>query len=316
MPRMVSRPEAPAPARGRGRGREEGFVDAREEDNFRDTGGGRRVATRTARRAAPAEEPARSGARGRSTPRARTVEEDEQPRGRGRAAEPDDGDDPVVEGGWGELHRVKSLSSSFAEEFKPEKGITYLLKFMDDDPFAVYGEHWLDNAPSKKSWLCPATLRGQDLPCAIHDVLGDSKTRARALFNVILFEESQSGRQKTYTPVLKVWYLTPQPANEIEGLSQDEMTRPLTKDYVKFSWRQTGSKKNQVTYSATKVKERDLLDDWGIDPLSDAELDEFDAECYDETVVRVPTTEELEELVEAMIEGESGSSRRTNRSRR
>ena len=195
---------------------------------------------------------------------------------------------------------MRSRTSNFPEDFKPEKATTYLLAFLDEAPFANYGQHWLDERKQgKKSFVCPRSLDGTS-DCPLCDMLGDDP-RAIAAFNVIVFEEVTKRRETTYEPSLKIWSTGPQLTGVLEAIGKDEKTKPLNDGYVTYSWRQTGSRRNQVAYSAHKIKDRDVEDDWKIEPLSDDEFAAFEKKAYDETAIRVPTYDELEEVANELL---------------
>jgi hypothetical protein len=127
-----------------------------------------------------------------------------------------------------------------------------------------------------------------------------------ALFNIVLFEEKQQGREYVMEPVLRVWEAGPQIANEIAAVADDLESRGLDLNDVYATVRKTstGSGKSKKTHWAIKdIKERDVVDDWKMEPLSDAELDEFEGQMFDNSMVRPQTRRELQDVVDALLGG-------------
>lgn len=231
----------------------------------------------------------------RSAPSARRDEEDEKPRrGRGRSR---DEDDDSVAGGWGAWRENKAKMSNFGEDFKVDYNRRYLIRILDDEPFAAFGQHWLDDMPKgeRKSYVC----LGED--CPLCDILSD-KPRPLALFNVVEFVEEKKGRETVMTPKLKVWQTGPGIVQILEGYADDPQMSPLSDFYWQVSKSKSG-KKGPTNYQITKVKDRDVQDDWDMDPLSDEELADFDKEKFDSSFVRKDDPEELTEIAEEYANG-------------
>ena len=196
-------------------------------------------------------------------------EEDDDEDGEGRPN--------VVGKGWKSFKDNKAKTSSFPTRFTPDEE-NRLIKFIEDEPFATYNQHWIDGRPGKKSFICI----GDDCPlCNI----GDRPT-PYAVFNIIDLSEDAKGELKTLEA-------RPTLAGLIEVESKDKRFGPLTKGY--YSIRRTG-KKGKVTTTIKPVKVRDVEEDFDVKPLSDAALAAFEKKAWDDTSVATSTRKELREI--------------------
>lgn len=232
-----------------------------------------------------------SGRRGRvhSEPEEGT-EEDEAPRGRGRRSSNDDEDNkPKAKPGkgWGDFGKQASESSDFADNLKIEPGVTSLIKFIDDGPFAVYKQHWIERK-GKKSFNCLG-----EGSCPLCDTLGD-KPRLQAAFNVIEFPEEGD-------PKVVIWTVGVKVAKQLEGLAKESRTKPINRMDLYWAVSKSG-KGSSTTYSIQAVKERDLEEDWETQPLTEDEFDEFDAKAYDESEIHYSSKATLREVADEALD--------------
>jgi len=221
-------------------------------------------------------------------------------RGGGREREREERPQVDTSGGWDKWRSEKSKNGGFPDSFKPEEKTTYLIKFLQKAPFSTFGQHWVNEiTEGKRSFIC------LDQDCPLCDDFGH-RARAMALFNIVLFEEKQHGRDYVMEPVLRVWEAGPQIANEIAAVADDLEARGLDLNdvYVTVRRTSTGSGKSKKTHWAIKdIKERDVVDDWKMDPLSDEELDDFESKMFDNTMVKPQTRRELMDVVDALLGG-------------
>jgi hypothetical protein len=181
-----------------------------------------------------------------------------------------------VRKGWGGARRVKEMSSDFADELKLESNEALLIKFLEDEPFAAFRQHWIERE-GKRSWTC----REDDCPLCF---IGD-RPQGKYCFNVLLLSDGE--------PVNKVWVTGSRIFSTLEGYSEDRKVGPLTKGY--FSVKKTG-KKGNAQVNVLPVKERDLPDDWGMDALDDDLLEKFAKQCWDDSAVQVHTRKQLRDI--------------------
>lgn len=284
--RTLRRPSDSRPSRTRDEDQpEESTEDAPEEPRSR-----RGSSTRPARRSAPAP---------------RRDEDDEKPaRSRSRSRDDDDdadadGDGSATSGGWGAWREKRAALSNFGEEFKVDYKRRYLIRFLDDEPYATFGQHWLDDMPKgeKKSYIC----LGAD--CPLCDILGaDSETKAKPLarFNVVEFVEEKRDGKSLMVPKHKFWEIGPGVAQILEDYSDDPQMSPLSDFYWQVSKSKT-SKKSPTTYQISAVKERDLWDDWGAEELTEEEWNDFLDKRFDSSSIRKDSADELAEIAEDYI---------------
>lgn len=236
------------------------------------------------------ETPARGSRRGArraaSIPAQRTApveddedDEEETPRARARKA---DVNTPKASGGWGAYTKQKSESGDFPENLK----ITdeqVLVKFLDDEPFVVYRQHWIERA-GKKSFNC------LENGCPLCDDLGD-RSRLQVCFNVV----DLSG-----DPEVKIWTVGTRVAGQLKAFSQDKKTSPLNKEGLYWGVSKTG-KGSKTTYTITPVKERDLAEDWDLEPLTADEVEEFEGQAYGPDTVQYQTKKQLREISDEIL---------------
>lgn len=194
--------------------------------------------------------------------------------------------DHAVGTGWDSYKKQKAEVGDFPDEFKVEKEEKYVVRFPENEPCATYKQHWIER-PGKKSWTCI----GEN--CPLCDILGD-KPRVLVVFNVIDMGYNGARRDPS-DPSLKIWIVGTRVAEQLKDLSKDDKSGPLTDFYYVVS---KSGKQQKTAYNISPIKERDLKDDWGIDALTDDELDDFEGQCYDSSVVQVQTRKQLLEIAE------------------
>lgn len=272
---------------------EEGSADEDEDDEPR--GRSRRGSSRGSRR-------------GRSS-----STEDERPSRRRRgSSDEDDSDRPSrARGrrGWGAADEQHSITKSSTTGYvpsdmiwKPDDEFT-LVKFVADEPFVSYAQHWINSKPKGRAgWECIAPLPYDDTDegfekygevgdCPLCEFLDDGP-RMQVMFNVIIFNEDTE--EWEYRVLRAGVTLT----DQLKALNEGRHG-PLSKYYWEIM--ATGTK-GSYSPNCSVVRDRDLPEDWDLDPLSDEEIAELTAEAYDEDVVSFPTYRQLEDLIDTMME--------------
>jgi hypothetical protein len=233
------------------------------------------------------ERPARGSRRGSRRQSLHTEEADTSSRRSRRSQEDDEDDEPTpkVGGkGWGSYEKTKSATSGFPENFKVT-GEAVVVKILDEEPFLVFLQHWIERK-GKRSWTCLESR------CPLCDDAGD-KPSQQVCFNVVDFTDPED-------PQVKIWQFGPMVADILKNYSKDKKTAPINRDDLYFSVSKQ-SKNNKTTYYITPVKERDLLDDWDVEPLTEEDLEEFDDKAYDEDVLQVNTRNELKQIAREIL---------------
>lgn len=238
------------------------------------------------RRAEPDDEdepPARGRGRGRA---AKDDDEDEKPaRGRGRGRSRDDEDDEddtprrTAARGFQGYKRTREATSSFADDFKLTDE-EVLVKFLEDEPFAAYGEHGLfqELRDGQRVWPCLAP----EEDCPICDT--GHAARAVALWNIVVIPEEGK-------PQIKVLKAGPKLEKLIEKKAALK-TGPMSKEYYSLS-QTAGKNDGPVEYTVEVVRERDLEEDWKEKPFTDDELEAFESKMFDNTFVKFPSVKDM-----------------------
>jgi hypothetical protein len=281
--------DEPPPSRGRGRSSEdEGDTPRRgrgrrdePEDEPPARGRGR---SRSSRDDEPEDEkPSRGRGRGRSRD-----DEDEKPsRGRGRGSKEEEYDTTRKPSrGFEGFKKTRKETSNF-DDFKLTEDET-LVKFLDDEPFATYGEHGLFKALNKgqRVWIC---LKPKD--CPVCNTGHDS--RAVALWNVLVIPEEGE-------PKVKVLKAGPMLEELIEKKASLK-TGPMTKEYYSLS-QTPGKNDGPPQYAVEVVRERDLKADWEEEPFTDDELDDYAKDMQDENYVKYPTLAQMKDIAKQLRE--------------
>jgi hypothetical protein len=212
-------------------------------------------------------------------------EEDERPRRTSRRSRDEDDDDderprgkrgPIKSTagrGWGGYDKVKdSGGGDFAKTWQVPNKQT-LIKFLEPEPFSTYAEHWLEGMGKgkKKSFVC----LGDD--CPLCDDLGD-RPRGYALFNILDLSDPDN-------PTVEAWKVGRQVANIIKAYADDKKTSPIDRVDLYWNVHRTENKTGKGTSYNTilnPVKARDLDEDWDVEPFSEKELAEFEADLHSE----------------------------------
>jgi hypothetical protein len=182
----------------------------------------------------------------------------------------------TVQEGWDAFDSlVKSDTTEFPTEFRFSDS-PQLVKFLEDQPFASYEQHWIDNAPKKKSFVC----MGDN--CPLCDVLGD-KPRGRFSFNVLVLSGDTQGVQILTVP--------PSMARQIKKAHEDERKGPLSKEFWEVSRLGMGP---TTQYTLNFVRGRDLAEEWKLDSTAVQELVATAVPFTAEVIRETPRSEMLE----------------------
>lgn len=178
----------------------------------------------------------------------------------------------VVRGGWDGVDSVKTESGDYAVRLKLTEE-TQIIKFINDAPYASYGQHWIERQ-GQKSFVC----LGAGCPlCA-----SGNRPSKRTAFNVVLL----SGDDE---PVLRSMEVGIRVVDQLKNFHNNERTGPIDKHYWAIS--RTGKGATSSTL-LQMVRERDL-EEWGLTALDEAGLAHFKKIAYTEDIVQVPARAEL-----------------------
>lgn len=191
----------------------------------------------------------------------------------------------TVQSGWDAAAaklKPKEKSSEYASDFKigdqPQ-----LVRFLEDAPFAIYEQHWVDRiTEGKRSFVC----LGADCPLC---TIANEKPRAKFAFNILnLSEEEPTVQILTAATVL---------GRQLQAANEDPRRGPLTKYYWAISRQGSGP---STSYTLDRVRASDLADEWELDAEQIEDLASTSVK-YDESVVYVSPREELLKVARQLV---------------
>lgn len=188
----------------------------------------------------------------------------------------------TVQAGWGAASAaLKPKNSEYATDFRFSEQ-TQLVRFLQDEPFAVYEQHWIDRTEGKRSFVC----LGDE--CPLCTIAGD-KPRAKFAFNVVVLSDGE--------PNVQILTAPPSFARQLQAANDDPRRGPLTKFYWAIT--RTGSS-NTTQYMLDRVRSTDLAEEWELDAEA---VEAFAAQAisYDTTAVYVSPREELLKLARTLV---------------
>lgn len=190
-----------------------------------------------------------------------------------------------VQAGWGAadafLNKPKSTDSKFATNFKFSDTPT-LVRFLEDAPFHVYEEHWIDRSEGRRSFVCHGET------CPLCTIAGD-KPRAKFSFNVLVLSDEE--------PTVQVLTAGVMLTQQLRIANDDPKKGPLSKHFWALSRLGIG---RDTQYVIDRVKASDLSEEWDLDPTN-VEAISASAVAYDKSTVFVSPREELVELARTLV---------------
>ena len=183
----------------------------------------------------------------------------------------------TVQKGWDAVDdRIQtSATGDFPTDFRFTEE-PQLIKFLEDEPFAVYEQHWIERPKGKKSFVC----LGDE--CPMCDILGD-KPRGKFAFNIAVLSGDVTGVQILTAPPLLV--------RQLRKINEDDRKGPLSREFWEISRLGTGP---TTSYNLNYVRGRDLEEEW---KLSDTVVQELVASAVPftaEVIRETPRSEMLE----------------------
>jgi hypothetical protein len=158
-----------------------------------------------------------------------------------------------IQTGWSAAKKAVAKSTkSFATDFKFDEDVQ-LVKFISDEPI-VFMQHWV-NRPGKKSFI--SIGEGDPL------VEVGSVPSQKFAFTVLNLSDEE--------PQVQLMIVGVRLCGQLEKLASDKKTAPLNRPDMYYAVSKTGTG-TKTSYSVVPVKERDLAEEWDIDPVAAAEL--------------------------------------------
>jgi hypothetical protein len=159
----------------------------------------------------------------------------------------------VIQTGWAAAKKAVAKSNkTFATDFRFDEDVQ-LIKFIGNEPMS-FMQHWV-NRPGKKSFI--SIGEGDPL------IAVGSKPDQKFAFTVLNLSDED--------PQLQLMIVGVRLCGQLEKLDSDKKTGPLNRPDIYWAVSKTGTG-TKTSYTVNPVKERDLAEDWGIDPVAAAEL--------------------------------------------
>lgn len=213
----------------------------------------------------------------KQAPPTRVQEEDDE----------DEGDEAVkqnasriIKRGWAAAEKMQNANSGFAQRLRLGED-AIIIKFLEDDPYATYRQHWVERS-GQKSFTCIADIDERGCPLC----KAGNRPTMKFSFNVVLMSADGDHSVKSYDVGARA-------IDSLKNFHQDPRQGPLSKNY----WAVNRSGKGAT--SATNhqmLRDRDL-EDWGMEALSDSELKALMKEAYGPEIIQIPTRKALMDIV-------------------
>lgn len=172
--------------------------------------------------------------------------------------------------GWDALKNERARRGGGAHRLQV-KDRQVIIRFLEDEPFAVYRQHWVGN----RSYSCA----GKN--CPLCD--GGYDTRAMALFNVVDLSTGEN----------MYWEAGPNAAKAIIDLTERPQTTPINKEGLYFAVTRSKQSNGFFAFTLTPIKERDLAEDYGEEALTPEELKEAAEHLFDHSVISASSIADL-----------------------
>jgi len=201
-----------------------------------------------------------------------------------------DADSPVIKS-WG-ITTEGGAGEKFAVDFKFTEDPQIIRFHADSFPPFSYKEHWLSSKTSgKRSYVCLNPKNKPDLSCPLCEMdanIPGQTPKVKTSFTVANFSAAPFQRQLMTGSKRLV--------DALFAMDSKENFGPLEGKYWAVS--RSGEKQN-IAYHLTPVKERDLLEDWKIDPAKAKEF--FDAmTAYEPSIIKSYSQAELLEVAQSL----------------
>ena len=210
----------------------------------------------------------------------------------------DDGEEmtTVPREGWSAAQETIDSTSTWAVTFKPATQ-TQIVKFVQQAPYASFRRHWIRRVGGLRAFVC---LQSFNRDCPLCDV-GD-RASAVSAFNIIVCGDDGEG-------VIKAWECGVRITQTLKTFANDQKVGPLDKRTLYFAVSKTeATNRQQAQTLVTPARERDLLEDYGIPPLTDADIERLMAKAYTNEVVQMNTHQELQDVADEIMNEEPGTS--------
>jgi hypothetical protein len=189
----------------------------------------------------------------------------------------------VIQTGWAAAKRaVSEASKSFTTDFRFDEDVQ-LVKFLSAEPMSFL-QHWV-NRPGKKSFV------GWD-----NDPLSrvGNKPERKFAFSVVNLSDE--------VPQIQLMTVGVRLCGQLEKLNADKKIGPIDRTDIYWAVSKSGVG-TKTSYSIMPVKERDLAEDWDLDPVQLSSVISK-MKPLGPDALRVSTGAELEEIARELLAGQ------------
>lgn len=190
----------------------------------------------------------------------------------------------TVQAGWGALAaatKPKREAGDYPTDFKWTDD-AQLIKFLGDDPFAVYKQHWVDRSEGRRSFVCTGA------ECPLCNIAGDTP-RPKAAFNVLVLSNG--------TPSVQILTASTSLAKQLEAAHNDPRRGPLSKHFWAVSRIGRGL---ETSYTLDRVRVTELAEEWELD-ADDVTAIANSAVKYDASSIFVSPNEEMVQVARQLV---------------
>jgi hypothetical protein len=190
---------------------------------------------------------------------------------------PEESTRKLLRGGWQQVDVLKNADSQYAQRLKVSEEVQ-VVKFLDDEPFAAWHQHWVERE-GQKSFVCLRDL--EDRGCPLCET--GNRPSQRIAFNIALLGIGAK-------PVVRSFEVGPRVVDQLRNLNKAPQTGPLTKHY----WAVSRTGKGATTaYNLQAIRARDLQEEWKMDEIDEVLMSQLRETRYDATIMKVPTYADL-----------------------
>jgi hypothetical protein len=217
-----------------------------------------------------------------------------------RARDDDDDDSGTLtpadlRSGWTAAQETIDSTSTWAVTFKPATQ-TQIVKFLQQMPFASFRRHWIQRVNGRRAYTC---LQSFNRDCPLCDV-GD-RASAVSAFNIAVCGDDGEA-------TLRAWDCGVRITQTLKTFANDQKVGPLDKRTLYFAVSKTEStNRQQANTLVTPARERDLLEDYGIPPLTDEDIERLLEKAYTNEVIQMNTVQELQQVADEIMNEDSGT---------
>jgi hypothetical protein len=195
---------------------------------------------------------------------------------------------------------AKASGGGDFNRFDVAEGENYVIAFLEDGPFEVVWVHWCngvsdDGRPRRIPRNCPTT-KDEDAECPLCEQGIEAKPVA--YFNVVNLDEPgkvylwEAGKDAAGR-VEKLY-------DELQGLASGALELNSEGVYAVVTKERQANKR--FAYSVKRVKERDLDEDYGVEPLTADQFEALEPKLYKDSVIKYNTLGELKEFAATLTD--------------